>query len=63
MFYYSDETLHRPVRLQRWTTTSLDVGKHSNARTSRVEHKLRGVRSVLQMLEDDQITMHKMMNS
>lgn len=41
---------------------SLNIEKYSNT-VLNIEHKLRGVHNVLQILEDDQITMHKMMNS
>lgn len=41
---------------------SLNIEKFSNA-ILHIEHKLRGVHHVLQILEDDQITMHKMMNT
>lgn len=39
-----------------------NIEKYSNG-TLHIEHKLCGVQNVLQILEDDQITMHKMMNS
>lgn len=48
--------------LQRWTTMSLNIEKFSNA-ILHIEHKLHGVDKVLQILEDDHITMQKMMNS
>lgn len=41
---------------------SLNIETFSNA-ILHIEHKLQGVHNVLQILEDDQITMHKMMNS
>lgn len=41
---------------------SFNIEKYSNAMLH-IEHKLNGVNNVLQILEDDQITMHKMMNS
>jgi len=41
---------------------SLNIEKYSNAKLH-IEHKLCGVDYVLQTLEDDQISMHKMMNS
>ncbi|VVC32081.1 Dynein heavy chain, domain-2,Dynein heavy chain domain,Dynein heavy chain, domain-1,Dynein heavy chain, P- [Cinara cedri] len=47
---------------ERWNTMRLNIEKYSNI-ILQVEHKLCGVHDVLQILEDDQITMHKMMNS
>jgi len=41
---------------------SLNIEKFSNV-ILHIELKLCGVHNVLQILEDDQITMHKMMNS
>lgn len=41
---------------------NLNIEKCFNVK-SHVEHKLYGVYDVLRVLEDDQITMHKMMNS
>lgn len=41
---------------------NLNIEKYSNG-VLHIEHKLHGVHNVLQILEDDQITMHKMMNS
>jgi len=40
----------------------LNIEKFSNA-ILHIEHKLCGVNNVLQILEDDQITMHMVMNS
>lgn len=41
---------------------SLSIEKFSNA-ILYIEHRLQGVHNLLQVLEDDQITMHKMMNT
>lgn len=41
---------------------SLNIEKYSNT-ILYIEHKLHGVHNILQVLEDDQITMHKMMTS
>lgn len=41
---------------------NLNIEKYSND-VLHTGHKLHGVHNILQILEDDQITMHKMMNS